>query len=499
MKNGRLRLFYFKRFDNGLTINEVEEFANMSQEELSLKVRSGALSSEEALLISYDKGISIKKYYDEWINLNSKHNERSKIEEDIYSLLGQGYTQKQIMIERGYPRKTVRAFTKVWVSKGNIEPKEEEVKSEDVNNNVQQTKKKKKLSKKQLELLKQKEEKEALELKKKQEEEEEARIKEKMERLRKEEEERKRLKEEERKLECKDKENTDNIVKTKNGIPSGRKALIKDYTDVAVTDEEIEIPRFKLKMPETKVITVPELKGIEIELEDIVEYAKNAQHKDIDKYKRGDVVFVSNEAYDEKNGIIGKSRPALIIQNNEGNYHSSNVIVCYITSVLKKHNLPTHVYVEDTECLRESMVLTEQIQTINKSYISYMGRINEKEMISVEYAIVHSLGLEEFVEKIVEDECRRRGKVQMDMVAYEMLKANGLAEEVKDYTRLRNPLRTLDVTELKSEKFVYDLNNGINVKSRGSYENDISHEINLEEINSLIDELQQIRDYLMIK
>ena len=496
MMNVKLRLMYFKRFEQGMSIKDIEELVHMPEDDFKLKIRSGLIEPEEAILIKHDNGSLLRQYYDEWVTINNRNKEREEIERSIYSLLEQGYTQKRIMIEKGYPRKTVQAFTKVWVSEGNVEPKEEVVTvKKQVKENKVTPKKEKKLSKKKLELIRQKEEKEALELKKKQEEEENARIQEKLERFRQQKEE-----EDKRVVKTKTHSVSESHNVNKNGIPNDKKAYIKEYKDVAVTDDEVEVPKFKLNMPKSGTINIPELNGINInvDIETNENYEENAIHKETDKYRRGDIVFVSNEAYDEKNGIVGKSRPALIIQNNDGNYYSGNVIVCYITSVLKRYTLPTHVYVEDTECLRKSMVLTEQIQTVKKGYISYMGRINEKEMLKVEYAIIHSLGLENFVEKLVEDECRRRGKLQLDMVGYEMLKN----EDGEDFTISSNPFKTLEVSELASENFVYDLKGGIKVRRREDGEDVIqalSYGLSLKEINSLIDELQQIKNYLMLK
>jgi mRNA interferase MazF len=88
----------------------------------------------------------------------------------------------------------------------------------------------------------------------------------------------------------------------------------------------------------------------------------------------------------------GGTRPVLIIQNDKGNKHSPTVIVAAITSG-KKKVLPTHVPIS-TDCLPyHSIVLLEQIRTVDKSrFLSFSGRIGMAQMKSVERAIDISLG-----------------------------------------------------------------------------------------------------------
>ena len=88
----------------------------------------------------------------------------------------------------------------------------------------------------------------------------------------------------------------------------------------------------------------------------------------------------------------GGTRPVLIIQNNKGNRHSPTVIVAAITS-RKRKILPTHVII-DTDCLPyQSIVLLEQVRTVDKSrLLNYTGRITAAQMRAVEHAIDVSFG-----------------------------------------------------------------------------------------------------------
>ena len=89
----------------------------------------------------------------------------------------------------------------------------------------------------------------------------------------------------------------------------------------------------------------------------------------------------------------GGMRPVLIVQNNMGNKYSPTVIAAAITSSLEKNKLPTHIRLSDTELGRESIILMEQIRTIDKSrLVKYMGSVGEDIMEQVDGALKISLG-----------------------------------------------------------------------------------------------------------
>ena len=64
----------------------------------------------------------------------------------------------------------------------------------------------------------------------------------------------------------------------------------------------------------------------------------------------------------------GGIRPVLVIQNDVGNRHSPTVIVLAITGQQNKARLPTHVPIacEGTGLMKDSVVLAEQIRTLDK-------------------------------------------------------------------------------------------------------------------------------------
>lgn len=112
--------------------------------------------------------------------------------------------------------------------------------------------------------------------------------------------------------------------------------------------------------------------------------------------KRGDMYYadLSPVVGSEQGGI----RPVLIIQNDMGNKYSPTVIAAAITSQTTKNKLPTHIEIgsEEFGLKSDSVVLTEQIRTIDKSRLKEkIGHINNEEIISkINDALGVSFGLE---------------------------------------------------------------------------------------------------------
>ena len=110
--------------------------------------------------------------------------------------------------------------------------------------------------------------------------------------------------------------------------------------------------------------------------------------------KRGDIYYadLSPVVGSEQGGL----RPVLIVQNDVGNKYSPTVIAAAITSKLGKTRLPTHidVYGEKAGLQRDSVVLLEQIRTIDKRRLKEkMGHLDDHMMQAVDAAISVSFGL----------------------------------------------------------------------------------------------------------
>ena len=117
------------------------------------------------------------------------------------------------------------------------------------------------------------------------------------------------------------------------------------------------------------------------------------------KVQRGDIYYadLSPVVGSEQGGI----RPVLIVQNDIGNRFSPTVIAAAITSQKDKAQLPTHIHVHSGEngLARDSVVLLEQIRTLDKKRLrEHMGRLDERCMEQVDKALQISFGLQNFRE-----------------------------------------------------------------------------------------------------
>ncbi len=97
---------------------------------------------------------------------------------------------------------------------------------------------------------------------------------------------------------------------------------------------------------------------------------------------RGDIFLVDldNQLGSEQSGL----RPAVIVQNEEGNTYSPTTIICPITS-RSKTQIPTHVPISPKDCdiIKESIILCEQIRVIDKARLKKkLGEIRNQKIIN---------------------------------------------------------------------------------------------------------------------
>ena len=90
----------------------------------------------------------------------------------------------------------------------------------------------------------------------------------------------------------------------------------------------------------------------------------------------------------------GGTRPVLIIQNDVGNFHSPTTVVAAITSRQTKAKLPTHVDIQVDGLTKNSIVLLEQVRTVDKTRLTeYVGCLDDETMQKIDRAIVVSFGI----------------------------------------------------------------------------------------------------------
>lgn len=99
------------------------------------------------------------------------------------------------------------------------------------------------------------------------------------------------------------------------------------------------------------------------------------------KFNKYDVIFGEFNSTDgsKQSGC----RPAVVMQNNIGNRYSPTLIVLPLTSKIKNIEQPTHVLIdsdEDNGLISKSMLLAEQITTIDKTKVKKIGRISNRDL-----------------------------------------------------------------------------------------------------------------------
>ena len=89
-------------------------------------------------------------------------------------------------------------------------------------------------------------------------------------------------------------------------------------------------------------------------------------------------------------------RPVLILQNNVGNHYSPTTLIAPITSSKNKRNLPVHVPVESDKLYKDSVILCEQIQVMDKSRLrKNLCTLNPEVMEKVDRAVAASFDITE--------------------------------------------------------------------------------------------------------
>lgn len=103
--------------------------------------------------------------------------------------------------------------------------------------------------------------------------------------------------------------------------------------------------------------------------------------------------------FGENKGCVQSGiRPAVVIQNDLGNKHSTTTIVAPITGKIKKV-LPTHheIYTDDYDCLKcDSTILAEQVVTISKEQILHViGHLRKTDSNKLNEILLISLNMNE--------------------------------------------------------------------------------------------------------
>ena len=108
--------------------------------------------------------------------------------------------------------------------------------------------------------------------------------------------------------------------------------------------------------------------------------------------KRGDVYYadLSPVIGSEQGGV----RPVVVVQNDKGNRYSKTIIIAPISKKMSKPPIPTHVIFSDDSLSYVSMILCEQLRTIDKKRLGqWICTLDDKTIEKINTAIRVSLAL----------------------------------------------------------------------------------------------------------
>ena len=109
--------------------------------------------------------------------------------------------------------------------------------------------------------------------------------------------------------------------------------------------------------------------------------------------KKGEMYYadLSPVVGSEQGGI----RPVIILQNDKGNHYSPTTIIASVTSRKKKKHLPTHIKIKIPNSKRKSVVMLEQVRTIDKSrLLEYIGKLDNGTMQKIDNAVKISFDID---------------------------------------------------------------------------------------------------------
>ena len=103
------------------------------------------------------------------------------------------------------------------------------------------------------------------------------------------------------------------------------------------------------------------------------------------KPKFGELYFADLQA---SGSVQGGRRPVLIVQNDIGNRHSPTVEIIPLSSRTQKADyMPTHVTIQASEengLSKNSVVLAEQVQTINRTQLkTLLGQLAHCDLVMI--------------------------------------------------------------------------------------------------------------------
>lgn len=111
--------------------------------------------------------------------------------------------------------------------------------------------------------------------------------------------------------------------------------------------------------------------------------------------QRGDVVVVQLDP--TRGSEQGKTRPAVVVQNDVGNQYSPTTIVAPMTSSYEKvYPVNVELPADEEDVDRDTVVLLNQLRVVSIEHriVDVVGRVSEARMEEVDEALAISVGLQ---------------------------------------------------------------------------------------------------------
>ena len=168
---------------------------------------------------------------------------------------------------------------------------------------------------------------------------------------------------------------------------------------------------------------------------------------------RGDIFYIEDnyrtEGLEQRPG-----RPALVVSNNTGNYHSDIVSIVWLTTAEKKP-LPTHCKILSRT---PSTAICEQVVTISQNRLGeYIRTATEAEMKEIDRCLMIALGLTEKAYVIKNPDAS-----SLELIDDLKMKLEGAERELDEKKKMLNEVQIQLVDANDHIKFLAEQNEEVN-------------------------------------
>lgn len=168
---------------------------------------------------------------------------------------------------------------------------------------------------------------------------------------------------------------------------------------------------------------------------------------------RGDIFYIEDN-YRTEGSEQRPGRPALVVSNNTGNYHSDIVSIVWLTTAEKKP-LPTHCKILSRT---PSTAICEQVVTISQNRLGeYIRTATEAEMKEIDRCLMIALGLTEKAYVIKNPDAS-----SLELIDDLKMKLEGAERELDEKKKMLNEVQIQLVDANDHIKFLAEQNEEVN-------------------------------------